>query len=175
MFWPWPIIRNTSYIMTQNTHLILRFFFFSCPWSALLLGGLSLVVHIWPLCCDGPTSHCSDFTCCDKEALGHAGFSSCGAWAQRLRSGSRTRDRTRVPCTGRRIPNHWTSREILILILTTSDPLGLSNAMLSLVLSPHVLFHFIPNFDHDLPNWFHSPLVYQDLRFSKHYCCLLKL
>ena len=60
------------------------FFFFSCAQSALLLGGLSLVVHIRSLCCDGPTSHCSDFTCCDKEALGHAGFRSCGARAQRL-------------------------------------------------------------------------------------------
>ena len=44
-----------------------------------------------------------------------------------------------------------------MLILTTSDALGLalsslSNAMLSLVLSPHVLSHFIPNFNHDLPN-----------------------
>ena len=28
----------------------------------------------------------------------------------------------------------------------------LANAVLSLVLAPHVLVHFIPNFDHDSPN-----------------------
>ena len=63
----------------------------------------------------------------------HAGFSSCGMWAQQLwltgsraqaqqlwRSGlvaprhvgsSRTRDRTHVPCLGRRILNHCATRE----------------------------------------------------------------
>ena len=80
-----------------------------------------------------------------------------GSVAPKQVASSQTRDRTRVPCIGRRIPNHWTCREILILILTTSDALALalsslSSAVLSLVLSPHVLFHFIPNFDHDLSN-----------------------
>ena len=43
------------------------------------------------------------------------GLSSCGAWAS-LPCGmwdlsSLTRDRTRVPCVGRRILNHWTASE----------------------------------------------------------------
>ena len=64
-----------------------------------------------------------------------AGFSSCGTWAQQLwlegsrakaqqlwRTGfiapqhvgsSRARARTRVPCVGRRILNHCTTREVL--------------------------------------------------------------
>ena len=66
-----------------------------------------------------------------------AGFSSCGMWAQQLwltgsraqaqqlwRTGlaaprhvgsSRTRDRTRVPCIGRRILNHCATREALMI------------------------------------------------------------
>ena len=40
--------------------------------------------------------------------LKHVGFS----W---------TRDSTRVPCIGRRILNHWTAREVLMLVLIFSD------------------------------------------------------
>ena len=43
------------------------------------------------------------------------GFSSCGAWAQELWCmglSSWTRDRTRVPCIGRRILNHSATREV---------------------------------------------------------------
>ena len=69
---------------------------------------------------------------CRMQALECTGFSSCGVWAQQLqctgsgaqaqqlwRAGlvapwhvgsSRTRDRTRVPCIGRRILNHCTTR-----------------------------------------------------------------
>ena len=47
------------------------------------------------------------------------GFSSCGVWAQ-LPHGtwdrsSLTRDRTCIPWIGRRILNHWTTREVPIL------------------------------------------------------------
>ena len=47
-----------------------------------------------------------------------------GAWAQQFWrtdlvalqhvGSSQTRDRTRVPCTGRQVLNHWTSREVLV-------------------------------------------------------------
>ena len=43
-------------------------------------------------------------------------LSSCGARAlvaQQHVESSRTRDRTRVPCTGSQILNHWTTRESL--------------------------------------------------------------
>ena len=53
----------------------------------------------------------------------HAGFSSCGTWAQQSwRTGlvaprhvgsSQARARTRVPCIGRQILNHCTTREAL--------------------------------------------------------------
>ena len=32
--------------------------------------------------CGARTSHCSGFSCCRAQALGHTGFSGCGAWAQ---------------------------------------------------------------------------------------------
>ena len=52
----------------------------------------------------------------------HTGLSSCGTWAQQLWctslvasrhvGSSRTKARTRVPCTGRRTPNHCAPREV---------------------------------------------------------------
>ena len=42
-------------------------------------------------------------------------FSRCGAWAlvdpQHV-GWSQTKDRTRVPCSGRQILNHWTTRKV---------------------------------------------------------------
>ena len=86
------------------------------------------------LCCGVRASHCGGFSCCRARASRHAGFSSCSMQAQQLwlagsreqaqqlwRRGlvalrhvgsSRTRDRTRVPCIGRRILNHCTTREV---------------------------------------------------------------
>ena len=47
-------------------------------------------------------------------------FSRCGAWAlvdpQHV-GWSQTKDRTRVPCSGRQIPIHCTTREVLFLFL----------------------------------------------------------
>ena len=58
-------------------------------------------------------SHCIGFSC-GVQALGHTGFSTCGCMGpvvpQHVES-SWIRDQTHVPWTGRRILNHWTSRE----------------------------------------------------------------
>ena len=63
------------------------------------------------------------------------GLSSCGAQAPvvvahclglvapRHVGFSQTRDRTRVPCIGRQILNHWTTREVLFPYLLTRIPL----------------------------------------------------
>ena len=78
------------------------------------------------------------------QQLWHAGFSSCGTWAQQLwLAGSRaqaqqlwrtglvdpqhvgsswTRARTRVPCIGRQILNHYATREVLELFLKLEIP-----------------------------------------------------
>ena len=46
------------------------------------------------------------------------GFSSCGAWAQLWYVGSSwTRDQTCVPCIGRQILNHWTTKEVPTMFL----------------------------------------------------------
>ena len=78
-------------------------------------------------------SHCGGFSCCRARALGMRasvvvarGLSSCGSWALEHRfsscgawalaapwhvGSSQTRARTCVPCIGRRILNHCTTRE----------------------------------------------------------------
>ena len=79
--------------------------------------------------CSAQASHCHGLSRYRARALGHLGFSRCGAQAQQLWptgpavprhiGSSRTRARTRVPCIGRRILNHCVTREvphILILI-----------------------------------------------------------
>ena len=65
---------------------------------------------------------CSGFSCPAARALGRTGCRSCGMWAPELwhtgfvapqhAGSSQTRDRTSVPCTGRWILHHWTTREV---------------------------------------------------------------
>ena len=55
-------------------------FFFSYVifWLAAL--GLRCREQTFPSCCAGD-SHCSGFSSSGAQALGHEGFSNCGAWA----------------------------------------------------------------------------------------------
>ena len=65
-------------------------FIFGCVGS-LLLGGLSLVRASrrgYSLVAVAWASHCSGFSCCQAQALGHMGFSSCGSWTQEHRLNS---------------------------------------------------------------------------------------
>ena len=75
--------------------------------------------------CGAGVSPCSGFSCCGAHAPGCLGFSSVvpGLWRQAQQlwcmgfvshhmESSQTRDPTRVPCTGRWILNHWTTREV---------------------------------------------------------------
>ena len=80
--------------------------------------------------CIARASPCCGFSGCGTQALVHVGFYSCGSWTQQLRhtglvalkhaGSSSTRDRTHVPCTGRWILNHWTTREVPQLLLFMS-------------------------------------------------------
>ena len=69
-------------------------------------------------------------------ALGHR-LSSGGAWSQLLHSmwnlSSPARDQTRIPCIGRCILNHWTSREFPALALFLS-----TMAFLQIYVSSHI-------------------------------------
>ena len=94
--------------------------------------------------CGGRTSHCSGFSHCRAQIPGHSGFSCCGSRALECRlsswrcsglvasrhvESSWTKDQTHVPCIGRWILNHSTTREILCLFLThrhTHTPLNYS-------------------------------------------------
>ena len=62
----------------------------------------------------GKHPHCSGFPCRGAQALEHAGWWlwCTGLVVPRHVGSSQTRDRTCVPCIGRRILNHWTTREV---------------------------------------------------------------
>ena len=78
--------------------------------------GLHCCVHAFSscgekgkLCCSVQASHCPGFSPV-AWALEHTG--SAALWHT---GSSQTRDQTSVPCTGRRILSHWTTREVFPL------------------------------------------------------------
>ena len=90
---------------------------------------------------------------CGAQALGHVGFSSCSTWAhQYMYMGivapkhvvfSRTRDWTCVPCIGRQILNHWTTREVpalSLLSLQVCKPHDVLIPPISILLLPSYCF-----------------------------------
>ena len=91
----------------------------------LALAALGLCCRTWtfPSCCErGLLSSCiapSGFSRCRAQALGHTSFSSCGPQAlwpcSRWDLSSHTRSWTCVPCTGRWILNHWTTRKVQVI------------------------------------------------------------
>ena len=89
--------------------------FFGCPGSWLLcLGFFSSCRVETPLHCGTRASHCHGFSCCRAKALEHR-LSGCGRTdlvaPQNMKS-SWTRDRTYVPCIGRWMLIHCTTREV---------------------------------------------------------------
>ena len=98
------------------------FIYFDCAGSSLLRGLFSSCSGQGLLSSDsGQASHCDGFSCCRAQAPGHAGFSSHHTCVQQLwhmglsawrHVGSfQSRDQC-VPCIGRWILNHWTTREV---------------------------------------------------------------
>ena len=102
-------------------------------WGFLAVLGLHCRAQAFSSCgewgllssCGARTSHCGGFSCCGAQALGRAGFSSCSLQALEHRfcsrvclvalwhvGSSQTRDQTHVPCIGRWILNHRTTREV---------------------------------------------------------------
>ena len=64
-------------------------FIFGCAGSLLLLGLFSRYEKRGLLSsCGVRASHCSGFSCCRAQALGHAGFHSCSPWAPEHRLNS---------------------------------------------------------------------------------------
>ena len=88
---PWVSIGKHRHSSLYHTSQILRY----CTFYRLRV-------------CGHPTSSKSFFFGCAGSLLWPAGFSGCGLWDL----SSLTRDQTHVPCFGRQILNHWTTREI---------------------------------------------------------------
>ena len=94
-------------------------FIFVCIGSLLRRAGATL-------CWGMRASHCRGFSCCGTRAV--------GGWAQQLWCTGlgaprhvgffQTRDRTCVPCTGRRTPNHCATRQVpcIIFLLNNGGP-----------------------------------------------------
>ena len=107
--------------------LIYVFIYLGLHWVFVAARGLSLgAANGAALRCSAQTSQCSGFSCCGSRAGGRAGFSSCstrarelwcaGLVAPRHVGSSQTKDQACVPCIGRLILNHQTTRESLSLI-----------------------------------------------------------
>ena len=119
------------------------------------------------LCCGAWASHCGGFFCCGAWALGMRasvvvarGLRSCNAgfraqaqllWHMGLVApqhvgSSQTRDQTHVPCIGRQILNHCTTREIPLLNFDrhSINPFNLQNHVLQFW--DIFLYYFFINF-----------------------------
>ena len=86
-------------------------YLFGYTGSPLLCEGFLQLWQARPtLCCSARASPYDGFSCCGTWALGCMGFSvyptACGI----------VPDGTCVPCTGRWILNHWTTREVLAVL-----------------------------------------------------------
>ena len=124
-----------NFFQTEFLFLFLFLFYFWLCWVFIAARGLSLVAVSW-----GYSSlQCTDLSLrwlllLPSTGSRRAGFSSCGTWAQQLWlpgsraqaqqlwhtglvapqhvGSSRTRAQTRVPCIGRQILSHCTTREV---------------------------------------------------------------
>ena len=114
---------NNSTIV--NLILQLQCLLFGCTGSSCCVQAISRYSEQGLLpSCNVQASHCRGFACCRAQALKIMSFSSCGSWAQQLQhmglvalwhvGSSQIRDWTHVPCIGRWILNHWTTREVSI-------------------------------------------------------------
>ena len=115
---------------TGVSHYSILFVCFGCVKSSLLH---TCFLYLWQvgatLRCGTRVSHCSGFSCCGAQALGTwasvvvaRGLQSAGSVvvAHGLscsEATSQTRDRTCVPCIGRRILNHYATGEVPLISL----------------------------------------------------------
>ena len=104
------------------------FFSFGCTGSLLCRCALCSCTERWAtLGCGVGASHRSGFSGCSTWAREHR-LTSCGAWlscSPQHRGSSQIRDQTCVPCIGRQILNHWTTRKVPAApFLTSQHDLG---------------------------------------------------
>ena len=142
MFLLWILISQwKSFFIELITSLPFKIDLFNCFGCAgplvLQMGFLYLQPAGAALCCGTRAPHCTGFSCCGAQALGHAGFSSCSGFsgcdsqAQEHRLSSMEhglrcsmaggiflhQGSISVPCITWQIFNHETTREDLITLL----------------------------------------------------------
>ena len=101
-----------------------------------------------------PTLHCGDFSCCGAQALECAGsvVEAHRLSCSRHVGSSSTRRGIHVPCIGRQICNHWTTREGPAMLIGVWCHLiaficsSLRSMMLSLFSCTCYLINFFPHF-----------------------------
>ena len=109
-----------------------RIEFYSMPLSSQIDFLKLMIIYVFCCCCAGSSSlhisfpqfrragttlwlqvqpsHCRGFSCGTARAVGRPGFTAYCPHS--IVASSWTRDRTHVPCIGRRIPTHSTTRDI---------------------------------------------------------------
>ena len=99
---------STPHARLKHTAMIDDFFFFFwLHWVCVAARGLLSGCSAWAL-------HCCDLCCCRALALGIQAsiFVAMGLVTPPHVGSSQTRNWTCVPCLGRQIPKHWTTREV---------------------------------------------------------------
>ena len=98
------------------------FYLFVCFWLCWVFR-CCMLIFLWlrqvraPLLLSVQASLCSGFSCCRAWAV-ECGLSMCGPRAEVLHVAcgiSWTRNQTHVPCIGRQILQHWTSRKVPLI------------------------------------------------------------
>ena len=86
-----------------------------CTWDFSDCGELRLLSS-----CAAWASHFRGISCCRTQILGYMGLAVVAQGLSCLQpvESSQIRDQTPVPCIGRWIFNHWTTREVLVLLFS---------------------------------------------------------
>ena len=109
-----PTVLRESHLLFLK-YLFIYLFIYGCVGSSLLCAGCSLVATCRGYSsCIAWASHCGGFSCCRAWVLGSRAQQLChmGSVALRHVGSSQTRARAHVPYIGRRIPNHFATREV---------------------------------------------------------------
>ena len=125
LIWFHCAVIGLIFFLRFQRHFSFLIYFWSC-WVFISAHRLSLVEVSRDLSWLQRRAHCGGFSCCGAQALGTwasvvaaHGLSSCDTWLRCSRhvESSCTRDRTHIPCIGRWILIHCTTREVLDLHL----------------------------------------------------------
>ena len=111
----WSIFRQEFLLHSRNYHRASTSIFFAAAvvTAFSVVRGLRWARALWlqtaaaALHCSAQGSHCEH----GLQGMRGSGVWHTGLVASRVES-SQTRDRTRFPCIGRHILNHWTTREV---------------------------------------------------------------